>query len=95
MVLEQIKLLTGSTKDNLINLLIDKTKLELQSITNKEYDESWNNLIVDIVVCKLNRIGTEGTKSTSINGLSEDYLEDYPKPIIRQINKIKGMVQIL
>ena len=93
-MLEQIKLLTGSAKDDLISLLIEKTKKELES-TKKEYEESWNNLIVDMVVCKLNRIGTEGMKSTSINGLSEDYLDDYPKPIIRQINKIKGMVQIL
>lgn len=94
-MLEQIKLLTGSAKDDLISLLIEKTKKELESTTKKEYEESWDNLIVDMVVCKLNRIGTEGLKSTSINGLSEDYLDDYPKPIIRQINKIKGMVQIL
>lgn len=94
-MLEQIKLLTGSAKDDLISLLIEKTKKELESTTKKEYEESWDNLIVDMVVCKLNRIGTEGLKSTSINGLSEGYLDDYPKPIIRQINKIKGMVQIL
>lgn len=94
-MIDQIKLLTGSTKDDLINLLIEKTKEEVERITKKQYEESWNNLIVDMVVCKLNRIGTEGMKSTSINGLSEDYLDDYPKYIIRQINKIKGMVKIL
>ncbi len=94
-MIAQVKLLTGSTKDDLITLLIEKTKKELESTTKKEYEESWDNLIVDMVVCKLNRIGTEGLKSTSINGLSEDYLDNYPKPIIRQINKIKGMVQIL
>lgn len=92
--LEQIKILTNSTDDNLISLLIDKTKAELEDITKIEYEDSLENVLVDMVVVKLNRKGNEGIGSFSASGMSESYLDDYPDHIRRQLRKYTHKVVV-
>lgn len=83
-MLEHIKLLTGNDDEGLLQLLIDKTKLEL-STTGKDYDSTWDNVIEDIVCFKLNRLNHEGTSSYNINGMSESFTTSYPSYITNQL----------
>lgn len=88
-LLENIKTLTNKTDDRLISLILFKTKLEIENYIDKEYVDKYDNLLIDMVVFKLNRLGTEGLVSQSYSGVSESYLDDYPKYIINQLEKIK------
>lgn len=89
-LLEQIKILTGESNEILLDILIDKTKLELETLIGKLYDSEWDNLCSDIVVVKYNRRHNEGLSSVSINGMSESYQDAYPSYILKQIQKFKG-----
>lgn len=94
-LLEQVKVLTGKTDEILINLFIDKAKVEVEAYTRKPYEPTMDNVIVDIVVVKINKLGNEGLTSTSASGMTDNYLDDYPQYIINQLNKLKGRVKIL
>lgn len=91
----QVKKLTGKTDIDLIQLLIDKAKCEVELEVKKPYDSTMDNVIVDIAVVKLNKLGNEGLSSTSASGMSDNYLDGYPISIIRQLNSLKGKVKIL
>lgn len=83
-----IKALSNSDDDTLIQLLIDKTQLELLEITKlEEYDAALDNVLEDIVVVKLNRRGNEGLSSFGVSGMSESFIDDYPDHIRRQLRK--------
>lgn len=91
-ILEQVKILSSNTNEALISLLIDKTKIEISEYTKISFDENnaaMQNVLSDIVVIKLNRIGTEGLSSQSYSGVSESYIDEYPQSIIKQLNSIK------
>lgn len=91
-ILEQIKLLSSNTNEALISLIIEKTIIEISDYTNIDFDEnnqSMINVLVDMVVVKLNRLGTEGIASQSYSGVSESYIDEYPHYILKQLNSIK------
>lgn len=94
-ILLNIKKLTGKTDDDLIKLIIEKAKIEVEFHTKKLYDSTMDNVIEDMVIVKLNKLGNEGIASTSASGMSDNYLDDYPISIIRQLNSLKGRVKIL
>lgn len=94
-LLEQIKLLTNKTDDKLIKLLIDRTKVELSTCLRKEYSDKFDNVLADMVIIKLNRLGTEGTSSQSYSGVSESYLDQYPDYIKKQLDALGRKVGFL
>lgn len=94
-ILTQIKTITKQTDETLINLLIDKTKIEICSYCKTNYIASMENLVADIVIFKLNVIGTEGISAQSYNGVSETYTNDYPIHIKMQLNNFRKKVYFL
>lgn len=86
-MLENIKTLTGNTDEVLIQLLIDKTKKELES-TGKAYSDTWDNVIEDIVIIKINRLNHEGTSHYEANGMSETFVKGYPSYINDQLSAL-------
>ncbi|WP_069999442.1 phage head-tail connector protein [Cellulosilyticum sp. I15G10I2] len=94
-LLEQIKLLSDNKNDALINLLITKTKKEIETITKLTYIEAMDNVLVDIVIVKLNRKGNEGINSISASGMSESYSDKYPQYINAQLDKFIKRVKLL
>lgn len=99
-MLENIKTLTGNTDEVLIQLLIDKTKKELESM-GKTHDATWDNVIEDIVIVKLNRLNHEGTSHYEANGMSETFVKGYPGYINDQLSALglpcigKGRAKLL
>lgn len=86
--LEKVRTISNYKDDNRISTLIEMTKDELINICKlKEYDTELDNILVDIVIVKLNRIGNEGLSSISASGMSESYLETYPKSILDRLAK--------
>lgn len=88
-LIEQVKLLTNNTNEQLISLLLEKAKAEICSYLNVEYSQDFDNITVDIAILKLNRLGAEGLSSQSYSGVSENYIEEYPPYIINQLNRYK------
>lgn len=93
--LEQIKLLSGKTDENIISLLVEKSKKEIESYLQQEYLPVFENVMVDMAVVKLNRIGTEGLASQGYSGVSESYIDQYPYYIMKQLDSFKRKVFFL
>lgn len=88
-LVEQVKLITGNTNNELIVLMLGKAKSEISAYLGQEYDTKYDNIAVDIAVVKLNRLGAEGLASQGYSGASETYLEGYPKEIMQQLDGFK------
>lgn len=95
-MLENIKLLTNCTNDQLINLYIKKAKEEVLNYCNlRTYDIKLDNVVEDIVILKINQRGTEGLQSQSYSGSSESYVNGYSDAILKQLNRFKVKVKLL
>ncbi len=86
----EVELLTNKTDRNLISLILNKAIKEVELYTNEKYNEKFNNVVVDIAVIKLNKLGTEGLLSQSYSGVSESYSDEYPAYILNQLNKLRN-----
>lgn len=96
-MLEKIKLLlglTGNDKDDLLNVLIEQATVEAQDITHNDNIAELNTSIVQMVVYKYNRIGTEGLDSEGYSGVSFNYLNDYPEPLMRALKAKRKIVTL-
>lgn len=45
------------------------------------------SIVKDIVIVKCNKLGSEGLSSESYSGVSQSYIEDIPKDIIRKLKR--------
>lgn len=87
-------LLGGAASEELIELLISQAKSFLLLFCNlSEYNSKYDALIIRMVVEDFNKMGSEGVKSKSFNGLSESFGDDPYSPLImtqlRSFTKIK------
>ena len=86
--LQKIKAISNYTDESKITALIEMTQDEIQAICKLEdYIEELDNVLVDMVIVKLNKLGNEGLQSIGISGISENYLADYPKSITDRLDK--------
>lgn len=88
-MLDKIKVLLGltdETKDTLLTILIEQAIEEAIDYThNEECINTINSTIIQMVVYKYNRIGTEGLDSEGYSGVSFAYTADYPESIMRAL----------
>ena len=90
-LINNIKLLAGindNNQDELINLLINIVTQEINVRTNniKEIPES---LLIQMVVIKYQRRGSEALTNASYSGDSETFNNSYPKYILDAIEELK------
>jgi hypothetical protein len=96
-MLMKVKLLLGLTddsKDDLLTILIDVAIDEALAYTHRECINGLETSIIQMVVYKYNRIGTEGVESENYSGVSFAYTADYPDNILRGL-KAKRKVVVL
>ena len=94
-MLNNIKLLLGitdSSKDELINLLINNAIEEIQLYTKNENICGCESLIQDITIYNFNRLGSEGLDSESYSGVRFDYSSDYPESIVRRLKAKRKLI---
>lgn len=81
-MLNNIKILLGITdnsKDALILLLISQCKEEILNFThNDDCLPFLENTLIDMVIYKYNRLGSEGLQTESYSGVNYNYETDYP-----------------
>ena len=79
--------LTDCSKDELILALKDIAESEVKAYCNIDDISGLESAIIQIVILKYNRLGTEGISSESYSGISANYCEDYPPGITRMLNQ--------
>lgn len=92
-MLDKIKLLLGLTtddKDELILALISICKDQATTYCNlEEYSEKLNSSVIEMVIERYNRIGTEGVNMTASSGVREEFYSGYSDNILRNLRKYR------
>lgn len=93
-MLEKIKLLLNKAEDenfdDLLVTLIGLCKDEAIVYCNREtYDESMDFVVIQMVIERFNRIGSEGTTSQSASGAGATYDSFYSDKVVRLLNKFR------
>lgn len=90
-MLDKIKLLlgiAGDDKDELIQTLISLCKDEAIDYCNlEEYTSKLDSAVIQMVIERYNRLGSEGLSSTTSSGIKEEYSSNYSNPVIRKLQK--------
>lgn len=87
---ERIKILLGIENDEkniLIDNLIKLAQDEIREFCNTEDISTFESTIIQMVMFKYNRLGTEGVTAESYSGASFSYAEDYPESIMRVLKR--------
>ena len=98
MYLEKVKLLLGlaadNSKDALLTILIEQAIDEALTYTHQDCVDGLDTAIIQMVVYKYNRIGTEGVESEGYSGVSFDYATDYPESILRTLKSKRKVLTL-
>ena len=97
-ILEEVKISLGlgsSDKDELLKSLINRNSMPiLNYIKEKEVPESLEYIVVELVIARYNRIGSEGLNSENSDGVSFSYnnklLDTYKKDLDEWISDNKA-----
>lgn len=94
-LLEKIKRRSNSAanqSDELINDLIEETQEEVKAYIHREdIPPSLQGVLIELVVIKCNRLGTEGISSESFSGVSTSYINGFPKDIEKKLRKCRKL----
>ena len=93
-MLDKIKLLLNKANDDsvdeLLATLIALCKEEAYVYCNlDEYDEKLDFIVIQMVLERYNRIGSEGALSQSSSGVSMAYDSFYSDKVVRLLNKYR------
>ena len=90
-MLEKIKILLGikdDSRDELLNVIIALCKDEAIDFCNlKEYSNKLDSAVINMVIERYNKLGTEGTTSVSTNGINESYIDGYSEITLSKLRK--------
>ena len=99
-MIDKIKLLLNikdddSSQDELLTTLISICKEEAYVYCNlEEYTDKLDFIIIQMVIEKYNRIGSEGTISQSGSGASASYDSFYSEKVVRLLNKYRKVKMV-
>lgn len=94
-MLEKVKILLGISstdmgQDELLEVLIEMAQQEAVEYCHlKEYNEKLNPAVINMVIERYNRMGSEGLASGSCSGISEAYIDGYSKNVYSLLNKCR------
>lgn len=86
--------ITDSSRDFLINDLIEDSKEDLKELTNNpnlKFDRKAEGIVKELVVIKFNRLGAEGLSSESVNGHSQIFIDGLPKDLRTKILSMRKL----
>ena len=90
-MIEEIKILLGDAAanytDSLIGLCAKQALAEVEAYCNRVIDYELEMVAQKIAIIKLNRLNTEGLSSQAYSGISENYIDGYPKEILAILNR--------
>lgn len=94
-ILEKIKRRSTAAinqSDELLNDLIEETHSEiLEYINQNKIQQGLEGSLIEIVIIKCNKLGSEGLSSENFSGISQSYINDYPRDIIKKLNRYRKL----
>lgn len=92
-MLDKIKILLNiqdDAQDELLSTLMGLCREEAYVYCNLlAYNEKLDFVVIQMVIERYNRIGSEGTTSQSSSGVSADYDSFYSDKVVRLLNKYR------
>lgn len=90
-MIDEIKTMLGDAAanytDELIALCAKQASSEVEGYCNRVLDTELELVAQRIALIKLNRLHSEGLASQSYSGVSESYVDGYPKDILDVLNR--------
>lgn len=91
-MLDKLKLLLGISDaediDDLLVIMMNLCKEEAYTYCNlPEYDNKLDYIVIQMVIERFNRIGSEGAVSQSSSGVSTSYDSFYSDKVVKMLNK--------
>lgn len=85
----------GTLDEALQKYLIEDAVAEVKNYVNTAESEmlpmSVKHIVKELALIRFNKLGAEGISSTSQSGISENYLEDLPAGLRRQLRRIRKL----
>ncbi|CEO23633.1 Phage gp6-like head-tail connector protein [[Clostridium] sordellii] len=95
LLVEKIKRRSNSANNidcELLNDLIEETQNEILQYTNLlEIPIGLEGSLIEIVIAKCNKLGSEGIKSESFSGISTTYIDGFSKNITKKLNRYRKL----
>ena len=92
-MLDNLKLLlniTGTDKDDILNLLIDLATSDFEDLTHAVTLD--NNIILRMAQVRYQKLGREDIESESFSGASTSYSSSYPDDLMRAIKAKRKVI---
>ena len=90
-MIEEIKALLGEAAANFTDAQIDiclkMAIAEVEEYCKRDLDYTLELCAQQMAIVKLHRLHTEGLQSMNAGGISENYLDGYPKSIVDVLNR--------
>nr|DAJ77150.1 MAG TPA: Head Tail Connector Protein [Caudoviricetes sp.] len=97
-MINELKAFLGAAADNYteaqIGLALKMALAEVEAYTQRSIDYELEICALQIAKIKLNRLNSEGLEAQSFSGVSESYVDGYPKEI-SDILKRKRKIKVL
>lgn len=94
-ILEKVKRRSNAAKnqsEDLLNDLIEETQEEFKEYIHREdIPTSLEGSLIELVIIKCNRLGTEGVSSESFSGVSTSYIDGFPKDIVKKLRSCRKL----
>lgn len=96
-ILNSIKLRPGisNNSDELLNEFITDTVQDVKDFINYSDEEELPtgcvSIVKELVIIKCNQLGNEGLSGTNASGVSENYMNDIPKPLKKKLYKYRKL----
>lgn len=96
-IITSLKLRPGISNftEELLKDLVQDTIIEVKSYCNIQEDLDIPlgciSIVKDLVVIKANKLGCEGVSSESYSGVSQSYIDDVPKDILRKLTRYRKL----
>lgn len=75
-----------------LNEIIDETMDEIRDYLNiEELPNGLEGTIISLVIIKCNKLGSEGLVSEGYSGISQSYINDYPRDIMKKLNRYRKL----
>ena len=94
-MISNVKLMLGSRSSNYsddqIELFVKCAASEAESYCNRDVTDGLEDVVQQMTIVKLNRMNAEGISSQNYSGVSESYVDGYPKEIMMVLNRKRKM----
>lgn len=89
-ILEKLQILIPDATQDVLTILLGDAEQEFKAYCNREtIPENANTVLIQMVQCSYNKLGSEGLGSVSFSNVNESYIDGYPDNIVQQLNAFR------